>query len=88
MFLGGVYAAAGVITNLAKKKLLPHVRYATKISSFYVARKIILAASWILSSCKTTRMLQRESTKCKARVIQYKVLKCSLMIIEGGDEGR
>ena len=47
---GGVYAAAGVITNLAKK-LLPHVRYATKISAFYVAHKIVLAASLVPSSC-------------------------------------
>jgi len=56
---GGVYAAAaaaagGVIIHLAKKKkLLPHVKYATKISAFYVAHKIVLAASLVPSSCKT-----------------------------------
>jgi len=46
---GDVYAAAGVI-NLAK------IRYATKISAFYVAHKIVLAASLVPSYCKTRRM--------------------------------
>lgn len=51
---GGVYAAtAGVITNLAKKNLLPRVKYATKISAFYDAHEIVLAASLVPSSCKT-----------------------------------
>ena len=56
LFRGGVYSAAGMITNWANDLLSPHVRNASKISAFYVAHKIVLTASLVPSFCKTARM--------------------------------
>lgn len=58
LFRGGLFAAAaaGVITDWANNLLSPHVSNATKISTFHVAHKIVLAAPLVPSSYKTTRM--------------------------------
>jgi len=52
LFRGGVFAIAAaaaaaarvISTNWASSLLSPHVSNATKISAFYVAHKIVLAA--------------------------------------------